>query len=171
MMRHDIDINLIKRTELLATEGHKHQTRKSGEPFIEHPMRVVEHLDKYMLDNLVDSERFYTVYNVLIPLGWLHDLVEDTDFILEDVEVLYGKEISSRLEYLTRDKSKEDYFEYGTRIMSSKDKLVYLVKLADLKDNLNSVGDGAFSTPIENKLRMRWEWLQFHLLDKIADCR
>ena len=166
----DIDLNLIERTRLLASEGHKEQQRKCGEPFINHPERIVKALDKYMQDNLIDSKNFYRYYNTVIPLGWMHDLVEDTPFKLEEIELLFGTEISDRLDLLTK-RDDEDYFDYGNRILYSKNKLVYLVKLADLDDNLNSVGDGVFSKKVENKLAMRWEWLRFHLLNNLVDCR
>jgi len=161
MKYNEIDVDFLRRVELLAREGHKGQTRKDGEDFINHPARVVYNLlcrsAQYM-----NSEEFH----VLIALGWLHDLIEDTDFTLEEIEVLYGKEISSRLDLLTK-RDNEDYYEYGERIIQSNDTLVYLVKLCDLGDNLSKIGDGVFSKEKEDKLKKRWEWLRKELYDNL----
>jgi len=148
---------IIERARLLATEAHKNQTRKNGDAYITHPERVFKIFEKYPRKKL--GENWFEDAYIGLSLCWLHDVVEDTDFILEDIEVLFGKEISSRLDILTR-REKESYYDYGIRLLESKDKIVYLVKLADIEDNLNSVGDGAFSKEIENNLRLRWEWLE-----------
>ena len=170
IMTNQIDVNMIERAKLLATEYHKEQTRKNGDPFIIHPTRIV---DKLL--NSDDSRECiikykYLDYNILGVLGWLHDVVEDTEFKLEEAELLFGPEISSRIDVLTR-RDNEDYFDYGNRVLYSKNRLVYLVKLADIEDNLDSIGDGAFNKKKENRLAMRWEWLRFHLLNNLADCK
>jgi len=162
IIRNGFDEGLMERTKLFATEAHKDQVRKNGSAFITHPERVCRILAKRETEDFGPAQDFYYNYNITIALAWLHDVVEDTEFTLEEVEVLYGKEISERLDVLTR-RDNETYLDYGNRISCVKDRLVKLVKLADLEDNLGSVGDGAFPKEKEDRLRIRWEWLQYKI--------
>ena len=156
-------LDRVIRAEMFAKEAHKEQFRKNGEPFINHPKRIADSLSKieWGRGQLGETKRY-----AAIAIGWLHDVVEDTEFRLEEIETIFGKDISSRLEYLTR-RETEDYFDYGERLLKSKDRVIFEVKLADLEDNLSQVGDGAFSKEVENRLRMRWEWLKFKILKEL----
>lgn len=86
-------MDIVEKAQNLAIEAHKDQVRKdSQEPYITHLITVNEILDK-----LTDNEN-------IIAIGWLHDIIEDTDYTFEDlkdfpVEVLIG------LGYETEDKS------------------------------------------------------------------
>ena len=158
----ELDLKFIRRAELLSREYHKNQTRKDGEPFINHPARVVFRL-------MCDYTRYFNAeeIKILIVLGWLHDIIEDTDITLEEIELLFGEEISNRLDALTR-RDSEDYYQYGDRLIANGDKIVYLVKYADLRDNLSKIGDGAFSFEVETKLNNRWNWLRLQLHSRIG---
>ena len=170
MKTDDFDLEMLDRARTLAYRGHKGQTRKNGDAFITHPERIVKAISNYTRGEFGPEKDYYKNYNIAIMLGWLHDLVEDTDVQLKGIETLFGTEISTRLEVLTRKKG-ESYFDYGNRVYNSKDRLVYLVKLTDLNDNLNSVGDGAFPKETEDALRIRWEWLRMKLIEKYASLR
>ncbi len=159
-------LNRTIKAELFAKEAHKEQFRKGGEPFINHARRVVNTLSNLPDWALGRGRQADVNRYVAMTIGWLHDVVEDTEFRLEDIEVTFGKDISTRVDYLTRRKN-EDYFEYGQRLLSCKDRVIFEVKLADLEDNLGAVGDGAFSKEVENKLQMRWEWLRFKILKEL----
>lgn len=92
-----IENNIVKKAEKLAYKAHNNQFRKnSKESYINHLISVNETLKK-----LTDNEN-------ILAIGWLHDVIEDTDYKFEDlydfpVEVLIG------LNYETEDKSKDWY--------------------------------------------------------------
>lgn len=86
-------MDIVEKAKSLAYEAHKNQARKdSKEPYITHLITVNEILNK-----LTDNEN-------ILAIGWLHDIIEDTDYAFKDlydfpVEVLIG------LGYETEDKS------------------------------------------------------------------
>lgn len=110
-----------------ATFKHTGQTRKfSGEPYITHPVRVAETL------------RYYGYPQATISAGYLHDVLEDTDATLLELESEFGSEIARLVEEVTNNKelmkamSKGNY--QAMRICElSKDALA--IKLADRLDN------------------------------------
>lgn len=78
-----------------ASKAHQGQARKnSNEPYITHPVRVAERLEK---EGCSDD---------LISAGYLHDVVEDTNVSIEDIERQFGKEIADLVASHTEDKSK-----------------------------------------------------------------
>ena len=66
----------------VAADAHKHMRRKSGEPYITHPVAVAE----------IAANLHFDAPSIMDAL--LHDVVEDTDASLKDVEVLFGKQVS-----------------------------------------------------------------------------
>src|SRR5690606_32835241 len=86
----DDSINLITKAYLLAKEKHFGQLRKSGEPYITHPVAVAR-----ILAELEAGP------NTLVA-ALLHDTVEDTDLTLLDIERLFGKDISSLVDAVTK---------------------------------------------------------------------
>ena len=72
-LRHAIDF---------ATDKHEGQLRKSGEPYITHPLSVAAMLVEWGMD--IDS----------ILAGVLHDTIEDTDATLEEIEELFGHDVA-----------------------------------------------------------------------------
>lgn len=140
----------IKSAKEFAIKQHINQKRADGEDFINHPHRIVSSLMNDYNYNFGDSD-----FNTLIVLGWLHDVVEDTDTTLKEIEDLFGRNISSRLDFLTR-REEESYEIYGKRLLDNEDHLVLLVKHADLRDNLSKIGDGVFSKKKEQMLKERW---------------
>ena len=74
------DAEFIERAYLKAEELHKDQLRKSGEPYLIHPIAVANILAELGLDDRA------------LVAGLLHDVVEDTDYKLSDVEKDFGAE-------------------------------------------------------------------------------
>lgn len=109
---------------ILAALAHEGQVDKGGQPYILHPLRVmllVERLD----------EKIVAV---------LHDVVEDTELTLEDIENRYNKEISEAVDSVSR-RNDESYNKFIER--SYMNPIGRIVKIADIKDNLNLTRPGA----------------------------
>ena len=100
-----------------AWEAHKWQVDKGGEPYIFHPLRV--------------SLKFGDLKLRIIAL--LHDVVEDSDIKLEQIEIEFGSEVAEAVDYLSR-RSGETYWEYIERMKSNN--LAINIKIADIEDNL-----------------------------------
>jgi len=108
---------LTKKAMKLCFEAHKNQTDKTGLPYVFHPF----HLAEQMTDE-------YTTVTAL-----LHDVVEDTDYTLNDLkEMGYPDEIIQALALLTHDDGSE-YMDYVKRLKNNP--IARAVKLADLKHN------------------------------------
>lgn len=105
----------------LALQAHRGQVDLDGLPYILHPLRVG-------LMGRCDSE---------IIAGFLHDVVEDTDYTLQDLARLgVDKEVTDALALLTHEGSRS-YQEYLERILVSDNALALAVKCNDLQDNLS----------------------------------
>ena len=102
----------------MALKAHKGQVDKAGKAYIMHPVRVAS---KFKEDDL-------------IIVSLLHDVVEDTDIQLDQIESMFGKEIALAVDGLTRRES-ESYDDFRSRC--SKNELSRRVKIEDLKDNMN----------------------------------
>ena len=125
MMNLDLFDFLKRKAWLLAIEKHKLQ-KYDSEKYIEHIKRVY-----YRVATLIpDSETKPTMEIVAI----IHDIVEDADYSFEEVEEVFGKEIRIAVEHITRDKSKETYFEYIER--ARKNIIAKNVKICDILENL-----------------------------------
>ncbi len=108
---------LTKKALKLCFEAHKDQTDKTGLPYVFHPF----HLAEQMTDE-------YTTVTAL-----LHDVVEDTDYTLNDLkEMGYPDEVIQALSLLTHDDGSE-YMDYVKRLKNNP--IARAVKLADLKHN------------------------------------
>ncbi len=105
----------------LAAQAHKGMTDKAGEPYIFHVLRV-------MLRMETEEERMIAV---------LHDLVEDTDYSLDDLRRMgYPERIVEAIDCLTkREEEKDDYDRFIGRVKMNP--LAIRVKIVDLEDNMN----------------------------------
>ncbi len=153
------DFSLVKKAYEIALKAHGGQMRKSGEPFIVHPMTVA-----YILADLeLDMESIIS--------GILHDVIEDTKFDYKNVEEHFGKEIAEIVEGVTKldriedslkkDSKREPYGntepEQGSKdknfreelqaenyrkmfIAMAKDIRVILIKIADRLHNMRTLG-------------------------------
>jgi len=74
----------------LAKEAHAHQKRKSGEPYIIHPILVAT------ITALVSNDE------AMIIAALLHDVVEDTDYVIEEIEEIFGEDVAHMVEGLTK---------------------------------------------------------------------
>ncbi len=129
------DAKRIKRAFTLALEAHKDMRRKSGEPFIFHPLTVAE---------ICVEEIGLGTTSIIAAL--IHDVVEDTDIELADIERIFGKKIAKIVDGLTKIRG---VFEYGTSQQAenfrkmlftlSEDVRVILIKLADRLHNMRTL--------------------------------
>jgi guanosine-3',5'-bis(diphosphate) 3'-pyrophosphohydrolase len=129
------DAKLIKKAFTLALEAHKDMRRKSGEPFIFHPLTVAE---------ICVEEIGLGTTSIVAAL--IHDVVEDTDIELVDIERMFGKKIARIVDGLTKIRG---VFDYGTSAQAenfrkmlftlSEDVRVILIKLADRLHNMRTL--------------------------------
>jgi guanosine-3',5'-bis(diphosphate) 3'-pyrophosphohydrolase len=129
------DAKLIKKAFTMALDAHKDMRRKSGEPFIFHPLAVAE---------ICTEEIGLGTTSIIAAL--MHDVVEDTDIELIDIERLFGKKITKIIDGLTKIRG---VFEYGTSQQAenfrkmlftlSEDVRVILIKLADRLHNMRTL--------------------------------
>lgn len=119
-------------------EKHNGQLRKSGEPYYHHLIEVA-----YIIASL------HTGPNTIIA-AFLHDVVEDTDVTIEDIQKMWGEEVASLVDALTKiqrlklSKIKSEEFEAEDHrkifIGMAKDIRVILIKLADRLHNMRTLG-------------------------------
>ncbi len=129
------DVEILERAYRLAFAAHDGQTRKSGEPYITHPIAVTQILADYGMDTPT------------LAASFLHDTVEDTDVTLEEITTRFGTEIA----YLIDGVTKLDRLHYGTReqaqaatirkmvIAMAEDLRVLIIKLADRLHNIRTI--------------------------------
>ena len=110
--------------EQVATKAHEGQTRWDGTPYIAHPARVA----KWLRD-----QGYPKIYQIV---GWLHDTVEDTGLLYEEIQDKFGPEVKKAVQCLTHDED-ESYAEYIMRVRTNPTASV--VKIADLNDNLSDL--------------------------------
>ncbi|MDD6647232.1 MAG: bifunctional (p)ppGpp synthetase/guanosine-3',5'-bis(diphosphate) 3'-pyrophosphohydrolase [Firmicutes bacterium] len=129
------DIDLIGRAYDVAEEMHRGQLRKSGEPYLIHPMAVAE----ILADLGMDEET--------IIAGLLHDVVEDTPYTSEELTSDFGDEVELLVDGVTKlgslkFESKEERQAENLRKMflaMSKDIRVLIIKLSDRLHNLRTI--------------------------------
>ena len=143
------DISMIEKAYRLAYDMHKEQKRKSGEPYIIHPLCVAITLAELELDKET------------IVAGILHDVVEDTDYTMEDVAREFSEEIAllvdgvTKLTQLNYDADKIELQAENLRKMflaMAKDIRVIMIKLADRLHNQRTM---QFQTPEKQKEKSR----------------
>ena len=130
------DISLIEKAYNVANDAHRDQMRKSGEPYIIHPLCVALILAELQLDK--ES----------IAAGLLHDVVEDTELTIEDLEREFGSDVAlivdgvTKLEKLQYNEDKLEFQADNLRKMflaMAKDIRVIMVKLADRLHNMRTL--------------------------------
>ena len=147
------DISLIEKAYKLADEAHKGQVRKSGEPYIIHPLYV----SIILADLEMDKET--------IAAGLLHDVVEDTIYTKEQIEEMFGADVAllvdgvTKLQALNFSQERDEHSDIGTKpvdknaeklelqaenlrkmfLAMAKDIRVILIKLADRLHNMRTL--------------------------------
>ncbi|MCX5731424.1 MAG: HD domain-containing protein, partial [Deltaproteobacteria bacterium] len=131
------DLDVIKKAYVYSAKVHQGQIRKSGEPYLVHPLEVAGILADLRLDE------------ASIVTGMLHDTIEDTLATREEIAELFGEEVAELVEGVTKlsqfspGNTKEEKQAENFRKMvvaMAKDIRVLLVKLADRTHNLRTLG-------------------------------
>ncbi|CAA6810017.1 MAG: GTP pyrophosphokinase (EC, (p)ppGpp synthetase II / Guanosine-3',5'-bis(diphosphate) 3'-pyrophosphohydrolase (EC [uncultured Sulfurovum sp.] len=141
----------------LAKEAHAPQTRKSGEPYIVHPILVAT------ITALVSNDES------MIIAALLHDVVEDTDYVIEEIEEIFGEDVAHMVEGLTKiedireielipsssnQKLISSAMTFRKMLISSiKDVRVLVVKLCDRLHNMTTLE----ALPLEKQQRIAEE--------------
>jgi len=159
------DIGLIERSFAFAAERHAGQRRRSGDPYVVHPVGVARIISELRLD--VPS----------VCAGLLHDCVEDTSATAEDIGRLFGTEIQFLVEgvtklgqitWTTREERQAENFRKMLLAMA-RDIRVILIKLADRLDNMRTLAfmprdkqerisreTREIYAPLANRLGIQW---------------
>jgi guanosine-3',5'-bis(diphosphate) 3'-pyrophosphohydrolase len=130
-----LDSELLARAYHFSDRAHAGQRRKNGDPFVTHCVEVAKILADLQLDS------------VTVASGLIHDVVEDTNVTLEDVEREFGREIAQIVDGLTKighlpmTSSQERQVENYRKLLLSiaKDVRVILIKLADRLHNMRTL--------------------------------
>lgn len=130
----DEDMKRVRMAYELAAKAHKDQKRKTGEPYIIHPIAVAK----------IVAEEFELGANPIIA-AFLHDVVEDTAYTLDYIRELFGDDVAFLVDVVT--KRKKDKYEHSKQvdnyrhILSSVqfDIRAILIKLADRLHNMRTL--------------------------------
>jgi GTP diphosphokinase / guanosine-3',5'-bis(diphosphate) 3'-diphosphatase len=134
--RPSINVGLIERAHAVAGTAHEGQLRASGEPYITHPLDVAF----YLAGLQMDAET--------IAAALLHDVPEDTDFTLADIEKRFGREVARLVDGVTKlskfgsARSMEEQQAENIRKMfmaMAEDVRVVIIKLADRLHNMRTL--------------------------------
>ena len=143
------DISMVEKAYRIAKDAHKDQVRKSGEPYIIHPLWV----GIILADLEMDKET--------IVAGMLHDAVEDTVMTLDDITREFGEEVAllvdgvTKLGQLSYSQDKLEVQAENLRKMflaMAKDIRVIIIKLADRLHNMRTL---EFMTPAKQQEKAR----------------
>jgi GTP pyrophosphokinase len=145
----EADTELLRRAYVFSAYEHKGQVRRSGEPYLVHPLEVADLLADMRLDV------------VAIAAGLLHDIVEDTPNTIEKVRELFGEQVAHVVEGVTKlstlqfSSSEERQAESFRKMLLAMvdDIRVILVKLADRLHNMRTL----HHLPEERRVRIAQE--------------
>ncbi|AHF12375.1 GTP pyrophosphokinase [Barnesiella viscericola DSM 18177] len=134
---HRKKVEIIERAFKFAKEAHKGIRRRSGEPYILHPIAVAR---------IVSQE--IGLGSTSICAALLHDVVEDTEYTVEDIENHFGKKIASIVDGLTKisggifgDQASAQAENFRRLLLTmSEDIRVILIKMADRLHNMRTLG-------------------------------
>ena len=128
------DMVRIERAYLLAAEAHSEQRRKSGEPYIMHPIAVAR----------IIAEELELGANPIIA-SFLHDVVEDTDYTIEQIRDRFGDDVAFLVAAVT--KQKKAKYQHSKQVDNFRQILesvsfdihALLIKLADRLHNMRTL--------------------------------
>ena len=131
----EANLSIVEKAYQSAKKNHEGQTRKSGEPYINHPLAVA-----YILAKLEQDP-------ITIAAGLMHDVVEDCKMTIEEAEKKFGSEIAHLVDGVTKlgritFGSREEYQAESFRKMflaMAKDIRVVIIKLADRLHNMQTL--------------------------------
>jgi len=130
-----VDPELVTRAFVFAAAAHEGQQRRSGSPFIEHPVGVARICAQLRLDEQT------------IAAALLHDVVEDTETDIDDVRAEFGDEVAklvegvtklTRIQFQSREQAEAENYRKMVVAMSE-DVRVILIKLADRLHNMRTI--------------------------------
>src|SRR5215208_1582610 len=150
----EADEELIARAYSMAHAAHKGQVRKSGEPFVYHPLATAD----ILVDLRMDS--------TTIAAGILHDVLEDTEITKEQLETQFGEELAdivdgvTKLKRLPAENLEEAQAESLRKMIvaMSRDVRVIIIKLADRLHNMRTLA----YLKRENQLKKATETLEIY---------
>jgi guanosine-3',5'-bis(diphosphate) 3'-pyrophosphohydrolase len=148
------DLEVIRRAYAFSAEEHRGQLRKSGEPYLNHPLAVANILAEMKLDA------------ACVSVGLLHDVVEDTLTPIEEIREYFGNDIAHIVNGLTKisqfqfDSKEEQQAENFRKMFLAMvdDIRVVLVKLADRLHNMRTLQ----YLPAEKRLRIAQETMEIY---------
>ena len=149
------NIDIIRHAYEVAVKMHEGQFRRSGDPYVQHPIEVA-----YILATMNTGP-------ATIAAGLLHDVLEDTSMTKEEMEAEFGKEVVqivdgvtkiSKLKYMTKEKALAHNHEKLLLAMA-KDIRVILIKLADRLHNMRTI---QFHSSIEKQKTIAKETLDLY---------
>jgi GTP pyrophosphokinase len=134
--RSEADLELLRRAWKYATEAHEGQVRRSGEPYVQHPLAVA----------LILSDLHLDATSVAVAL--LHDVIEDTGATREELSAEFGEEVAKLVEGVTKignleftSKLEQQAVNFRKLLLAMVDDVrVLLVKLADRLHNMRTLG-------------------------------
>ena len=129
------DLDLLQKAYLYSAKVHAGQTRKSGEPYLVHPLEVAFLLTELRLDE------------ASVVTGLLHDTIEDTLTTMDDVRGMFGAEVAAMVDGVTKlseirfdtDEHKQAENFRKMLVAMAKDIRVILVKLVDRLHNMRTL--------------------------------
>lgn len=152
--RPDADTGLIADAFAFAQEAHGEQKRESGEPFVSHPLGVAEILVSLQMDDIT------------VAASLLHDVVEDTEVTLEEIQERFGPEVAALVDGVTKlsrlpFQSKQEQQAESLRKMflaMARDIRVIIIKLADRLHNMRTLRN----LPVERQKKIARETLEIY---------
>jgi GTP pyrophosphokinase len=153
--RPSINVGLIERAYQVALTAHEGQQRASGEPYVTHPVATAF----YLAELQMDAET--------LAAALLHDVPEDTDFTIGDIEKRFGREVARLVDGVTKlskfgsARSVEEQQAENIRKMflaMAEDVRVVIIKLADRLHNMRTLGP----LPPEKQLRIARQTMEIY---------
>ena len=134
--RKETDWDFVRRAYFLAKEAHKGVRRRSGEPYVIHPIEVA-----------LIAVREIGLGKKSVVAALLHDVVEDTEYTIEDIERIFSPKIASMVDGLTKmagvfNTDSTEQAEYFRKVLLtlSDDVRVIIIKIADRLHNMRTLG-------------------------------
>ena len=138
---------MMEKALSIALKAHHGQEDKAGCPYINHPLTVAT---------------FCAGDPVAMTVALLHDVVEDTDYIFEELEKEFPAEIIDALRLVTHAEG-EPYMDYIRRIKESGNAIALKVKIADMRHNMDTSRidnpDARAIWRLEEKYKPAWKYL------------